>query len=485
MNIRLFILFFCFSLPLFSMEMPQGTLNQRLGQAVIGKDVAAVRSLLAQGADPNKSIVWAEPVLKFAVLRSQDGDIDIVKALLDAGADPSLTPELLCDLLNVKRSLNLVIYLEIRDMIIQHPKTNLNCLKQFGQQRADITPVMFAVKDEDHDLIKQLFKTRRIDINIRSSEGKTVFDYARTKAMRGWLGGLAAFYFPSAAQAMPATPMRAAPSVASQTKQPMGGQKRKESEPWQAYTTEFKAARKEVPAAEAMQWTHQIDPYKATIDAINRNDIATALYYLNRVSFDINKEDPGYGRILTIAIQSYAVPVVQRLVQTPELQVNYRDMYRLTPLMLASMMSSPEVVSALLMRSDLLINETTAVGLTALDLTRKNPVNGAEIFRLLRLRGAKTGMELRGGQPQPEKKETTSFPAEVYAKLGLSLGATPHQILGIRSDASADQIKAAFKAKTREWHPDKNPDSMAKEVIQLINWAYRQIGPQLASVVRR
>jgi DnaJ-class molecular chaperone len=86
---------------------------------------------------------------------------------------------------------------------------------------------------------------------------------------------------------------------------------------------------------------------------------------------------------------------------------------------------------------------------------------------------------LRGGQPQPpEKKETTSFPVEIYAKLGLSQGATPHQILGIPSDASADQIKAAFKAKTREWHPDKNPDPLAKEVIQLINWAYRQIGPQ-------
>ena len=61
---------------------------------------------------------------------------------------------------------------------------------------------MFAVKAEDTNFIKKLLKTKRVDITVRSSEGRTVFDYARTQAMRGWLGELVALYIPGAADSL-------------------------------------------------------------------------------------------------------------------------------------------------------------------------------------------------------------------------------------------------------------------------------------------
>lgn len=474
-NICLLGLFFCISI--MGMEAPQGILNQQLGQAVIDKNVAAVRALLAQGVDPNRSTAYGEPVLQYAVLKTQD--VAIVKALLDAGADPSQSPELLCDLLKPEvrgAAGDITEYIEIRDILIQHPKTNLNCLKKFGQQRSEITPLMYAVKLEETDLIKKLFKTKRVDINIRNSEGKTVFDYARTKAMRGWLGDVVASYVPGTAaqpKVMREKPMGKMPAAA----QPMAGAKRKEAEPMKAFTSEFKAARVEIPAAVPMEATPQVDPFKATINAIMRNDFATAINYLARVGFNINQEDPIFGRILSIAIQRNALPVVQRLMQIPELQINYKGRYGNTPLMMATMSRGPEVVQELLQRKDLLVNEATQSGATALDLAFMNPFNPSAVSQLLRAHGAKTGLELRGGptpQPQfrmPPKKETTQFDEAVYAKLGVSQSAKPHQILGVPSDATQEQIKTAFRAKTLQWHPDRNNDPMAKEVIQLINWA--------------
>ncbi|MCA0187415.1 MAG: DnaJ domain-containing protein, partial [Proteobacteria bacterium] len=38
-----------------------------------------------------------------------------------------------------------------------------------------------------------------------------------------------------------------------------------------------------------------------------------------------------------------------------------------------------------------------------------------------------------------------------------------HQILGVKPDASAAEIKRAFKRMAMRWHPDRNPDPDAHE----------------------
>lgn len=52
----------------------------------------------------------------------------------------------------------------------------------------------------------------------------------------------------------------------------------------------------------------------------------------------------------------------------------------------------------------------------------------------------------------------------------------PYEILGVSRDASADDIKKAYRKKVRENHPDLNPDDpQAEERVKKINEAYDRI----------
>lgn len=49
-------------------------------------------------------------------------------------------------------------------------------------------------------------------------------------------------------------------------------------------------------------------------------------------------------------------------------------------------------------------------------------------------------------------------------------------ILGVNYDASAADIKSAYRAKSMRWHPDRNPDRDVTHVMQEINEAYAILG---------
>ena len=61
----------------------------------------------------------------------------------------------------------------------------------------------------------------------------------------------------------------------------------------------------------------------------------------------------------------------------------------------------------------------------------------------------------------------------------------PYEVLGIQRGASEDEIKKAYRAKCKRWHPDLNPnDPTAEEHFKEVQAAYDAItkgetGPQM------
>ena len=61
----------------------------------------------------------------------------------------------------------------------------------------------------------------------------------------------------------------------------------------------------------------------------------------------------------------------------------------------------------------------------------------------------------------------------------------PYEVLGVQRGASDDEIKKAYRAKCKRWHPDLNPnDPTAEEHFKEVQAAYDAItkddtGPQM------
>ena len=52
----------------------------------------------------------------------------------------------------------------------------------------------------------------------------------------------------------------------------------------------------------------------------------------------------------------------------------------------------------------------------------------------------------------------------------------PYQVLGVKTDASDDEIKKAYRQLAKKYHPDRNPgDATAAKKMQEVNAAYDQI----------
>ena len=50
-----------------------------------------------------------------------------------------------------------------------------------------------------------------------------------------------------------------------------------------------------------------------------------------------------------------------------------------------------------------------------------------------------------------------------------------HQILGVAPDASAAEIKRAYKRLAMRWHPDRNSDPRAHDQFRLVREAFEHL----------
>ncbi len=81
---------------------------------------------------------------------------------------------------------------------------------------------------------------------------------------------------------------------------------------------------------------------------------------------------------------------------------------------------------------------------------------GAIILALiwLRQREAPSGFKVREADSKADHKRSASIPAEVLRLEGISIQGQPHEILGVKIGASEADIRAAYREKMKQYHPD-------------------------------
>ena len=188
------------SIPLTGMEpapkVSKEVLNQRLGQAILKNDMAGIRSLLEQGADPAVTSHLLCYVLQ--------------KNIAFSPGQETLQHE-------YEENRNQVVALLIKDK-----RTNLNCKNLNGE-----TPLITLARLDNRVVAEKLLKSGGVEVNAKNNRGETAVDVAKSEEMRILLKK----YGADNESVEPAFPRAAA--------QPTAGQRYKQAEPISAFISEF------------------------------------------------------------------------------------------------------------------------------------------------------------------------------------------------------------------------------------------------------
>lgn len=121
---------------------------------------------------------------------------------------------------------------------------------------------------------------------------------------------------------------------------------------------------------------------------------------------------------------------------------------------------------------------------------------GPQTGRLMGLSGeTESGLSLKNNVRKSDIKEKTviygtplfytgRYQPAAYQALGVSIKATPREILGVSATASNKAITTAYRKLSLKWHPDKNKNKYATEVFKLINEAYNTLMAKQKPAIR-
>lgn len=151
-----------------------------LVKAVAGNDLKTVAALLGKGADPNVKNSVEIPVLLMAIRR---GSAPIVKALLKSGADPNVR--------DVDTDWTPLLYtldrIDIVKMLLDAGADVNAASRKDGDLTIGMTPLMLAALDGTEDVV-QLLLDKGANVNARTPNGDTALSIAKELGQKNQMG---------------------------------------------------------------------------------------------------------------------------------------------------------------------------------------------------------------------------------------------------------------------------------------------------------
>lgn len=532
-----FVLVAVITLPIIAMEGPN--IQNELLRAITRENLEETQRLLKLGANPNLKVNFPGEQVSYLKLASTIGNSALVSLLLNYGADPALDEALLCTIMTtisgrpgVPVSIMKQRKEAIIDLLINHPGINLNCKDSMGK-----TPLMLEVQAKNVDRVNALLNTKRVDINAEDLNGQTALDYAagRLKSKKtiqevlekhGALHGSRQRKIPAVTISGPAASDLYFKMTGFMPKQPQfSGEKPASAYPKEAFMPEQKqqpifgmpqqpfgsfpafgapmpkqpiinppklssypkepsvsfpkqvplfAFPKQTPEIVAGAFAPPANPEQSAeknkdlqlrkaIHEENLQEVTALINQLNDPNTSFTESSPPP---LVSAVYYNKPTVINYLLQNPRINPNALWKYRNTrPIDVAVFRGNTEAVKALLNdpRTNIKLKSIDGKTLQHIALEKKYE----EIAELLHQR------DLQNAALAATQAVVAQ---EVYQAMGIPQNASPHVILGIAQNASPDIIRAAFKAKILQWHPDRNQNTHAAEAVKLIRWAYDTLG---------